>query len=195
MNGAGTLRVQRMTLWELDRDLFRFIHTAFQGSDAWKWVIIAITSMGLGQVQLVGLGLFALKREWRNIAYMCIWAGALSGLLRLVVMKFADRQRPSNFDFAQPLEQVFGRSSFPSGHTTTSFAIAFMLWLLLVEKNPPRWVVPTVLAWALVVSLSRIAAGMHYPLDIVGGICMGAFGAGLSYLLAQRFGWIPRNEN
>lgn len=184
-----------MSLWELDRDLFRFFHTAFQGSEFWRWIIIAVTSTGLGQVQLLGLALVGWKKEWRHQAVMCIWAGAFSGLLRLAVMKFADRQRPSNYDFAQPLEQVFGRSSFPSGHTTTSFAIAFMLWLLCVNKESPRWLVPSVFAWAFLVGLSRIAAGMHYPLDILGGILMGAFGAGAAYLLACRFGWISSEES
>ena len=58
--------------------------------------------------------------------------------------------------------------SFPSGHTL--HAVAFTL--VLVPHYPP-------LAWALVpftllVALSRVVLGLHYPSDVLAGAALGA---------------------
>ncbi len=65
-----------------------------------------------------------------------------------------------------PLEK-----SFPSGHATAAFAIAFGMML-----HNRKW------GWALVVlalyvSLSRIAVGVHYPADVAGGMIVAALAA------------------
>ncbi|MBL4806428.1 MAG: phosphatase PAP2 family protein [Rhodobacteraceae bacterium] len=63
--------------------------------------------------------------------------------------------------------------AFPSGHTTTAFALAGIIWLLADKL----WCKLSVLILAVAVGLSRIAVGAHWPEDI-------AFGAILSWLLA-----------
>jgi undecaprenyl-diphosphatase len=53
---------------------------------------------------------------------------------------------------------------FPSGHSAVAWALAVVIaaWL------PPRWRWLPVTAAALVAA-GRIDAGVHYPLDVVGG--------------------------
>ncbi|HHL40657.1 MAG TPA: phosphatase PAP2 family protein [Deltaproteobacteria bacterium] len=68
-------------------------------------------------------------------------------------------------------------NSFPSGHTTTSFAIAFVL-----ARYYPR-LAPLFYALASLVGLSRVALGSHYPTDIVGGAVLGLASA---YFLVNR---------
>ena len=68
---------------------------------------------------LVGVWLIVRQFQPRE----CWWAmgaTALSGLVRLAIVPLASRERPSNFDFAQPFEPIFGRTSLPSGHATTT---------------------------------------------------------------------------
>jgi membrane-associated phospholipid phosphatase len=58
--------------------------------------------------------------------------------------------------------------SFPSGHA----ARACMLALFAVQLGPV-WLAILMVAWALMVSLSRIITGMHYFSDILAGILLG----------------------
>jgi membrane-associated phospholipid phosphatase len=87
----------------------------------------------------------------------------------LAIVPGVARERPSNFDFAQPFEPIFGRSSMPSGHATTTFALFFMLaWLA-----GPRRTVALAGSWAVLVGFSRVYGGVHYPLDVVAGAALG----------------------
>ncbi|HSI20518.1 MAG TPA: phosphatase PAP2 family protein [Verrucomicrobiae bacterium] len=56
-------------------------------------------------------------------------------------------------------------ASFPSGHTLITFAIAFSIWHSGMHRLG-KWL----LFLSLLIALSRIAAGVHYPTDILGGI-------------------------
>jgi len=57
--------------------------------------------------------------------------------------------------------------SFPSGHTTASFSIATTIAL-----NIPRLTI-IVFTLAMIVGISRIYLGVHYPTDVVAGILLG----------------------
>jgi membrane-associated phospholipid phosphatase len=93
------------------------------------------------------------------------------------------RQRP--FDASGDIDKKIdvGGFSFPSGHTTAAFAIATSLSLAF-----PKWYVigPSFL-WAGSVAYSRMFLGVHYPVDILGGIVVGVGSSFLCYS-AQR--WI-----
>ena len=65
-----------------------------------------------------------------------------------------------------PLEK-----SFPSGHATAAFAMAFGL---LLHNRKWGW---ALVVLALYVSLSRIAVGVHYPSDVAGGMIVAALAA------------------
>jgi membrane-associated phospholipid phosphatase len=130
------------------------------------------------------LGLWWIVRRFSSSA--CWWAVAalaVSGLLRLAIVPWVGRERPSNFAFAQPLEPVFGRTSLPSGHATTTFAVFFMLaWL-----SGPKAALAVMGAWAVAVALSRVYVGVHYPLDVVAGAALGlATASGLASVAFHR---------
>lgn len=74
--------------------------------------------------------------------------------------------------------------SFPSGHSTTIFTVAGVLSLYL-RRSALVWLVPA----ALLVGLSRIAVGVHWPLDVLGGAFGGWLSAVLGTLLAQHWRW------
>ena len=75
--------------------------------------------------------------------------------------------------------------SFPSGHSTTIFTVAGILSLYL-RRSALIWLLA---ATALLIAISRIAVGVHWPLDVLGGAFGGWLSAVLGTLLAQHWRW------
>ena len=78
-------------------------------------------------------------------------------------------------------------SSFPSGHTTSIFALAGLLVLGLPLKD--RRARAVVLAVAVLVGLSRIGVGVHWPVDVLAGASIGWLCAAAGLALARRWTW------
>lgn len=111
---------------------------------------------------------------------------SFSGIASQLIKHLVGRARPRLIDAVGPyhfdlfsLRSVL--ASFPSGHTTTVFAIFGALTLL-----SPRFG-PAFLLLALPVAASRIIVGAHYPSDVGGGIVLGLASALLvARLFARR---------
>ena len=65
--------------------------------------------------------------------------------------------------------------SFPSGHACSSFATAGALTWSLRDKL--RRIGYATLALALLISLSRLYVGVHYPSDVLCGVLIGLLGS------------------
>ena len=109
--------------------------------------------------------------------YAFVFVGVgLPGLMTNLVKRLIGRGRPHLLEDVGHLsfENVFNDwtyQSFPSGHTTTAIALAFVIGFL-----SRRWLLP-LLAVAAVVGVSRVAVGAHYPTDVLGGFVVGMLGA------------------
>ena len=79
----------------------------------------------------------------------------------------------------------YANGSFPSGHATTAGA-AIVVGVLIF----PRLRVPIILA-GLLIGLSRVGVGAHYPSDVVAGLCVGSAFAYVTarFLLRRRVGF------
>lgn len=63
-----------------------------------------------------------------------------------------------------------GSKSFPSGHTSSAFALATSVSLCY-----PKWyVIAPAYVWAFTVGYSRMRLGVHYPTDVLVGALIGA---------------------
>jgi membrane-associated phospholipid phosphatase len=91
-----------------------------------------------------------------------------------------------------PAEQFFQTGpglrmgSFPSGHATAIFAIAG-IWVMSLSRQ--YLLRAGLFAVAVLVGLSRIMVGVHWPLDILAGMFGGWLSAYIGLWLANRRGW------
>jgi len=75
-----------------------------------------------------------------------------------------------------------GSPSFPSGHTSSAFAMATSLSL-----SYPRWyVIAPSYIWAGAVGFSRMDLGVHYPSDVIAGALVGAGSAWLTHVVNKK---------
>lgn len=97
---------------------------------------------------------------------------AVSGLVNSEAKLWFDTPRPDPevirvLDL-RPIES--GSRSFPSGHA--QIALVFWLYLALWARRP--WFTVLAVALAAAISFSRIYLGVHFPIDIAGGLALGA---------------------
>ncbi len=135
-------------------------------------------------VYLVYLVPFLLIYLWfavsRKISLRATLAGVLAweGLSKLVA-KIFDRPRPGLSQIGAK-ELVFHRpdTSFPSDHSAFLMALAVSFYLAGERKLGHLFV-----GLAILVGVSRVGVGLHFPLDILGGWLVGALTAYLIYVI------------
>ena len=122
------------------------------------------------------------KRRVFPIASACVVSGLLGDFIKDYLKHYVRRPRPFlEIPSLEPLIKPPKGFSFPSGHTTLAFAVAFILYRIL----PKRYSIPA-LCMAVLVAFSRLYMGVHYPTDILGGICVGYIAALITEFLYKR---------
>jgi undecaprenyl-diphosphatase len=109
------------------------------------------------------------KRALRQV-FLVLLAVLFSGaVLTFCLKRVVHRERPfvRHADIQKLSEG--GSPSFPSGHTLEAFAMALACVRLFREQRALR----VLFVWATLVGYSRMALGVHYPLDVVGGAGVG----------------------
>ena len=123
----------------------------------------------------------AVKRRAREGLFAGL-ALAGSALLNLGAKHSFARMRPSLWDSIAP-ETTF---SFPSGHAMGSMTLACVC-VLLAWRTRWRWPVTiTALSFTLLVGLSRVYLGVHYPSDILAGWTAASVWAASCFFLVFR---------
>ena len=109
-------------------------------------------------------------------ALFVITFGFCDALSASMIKPFVHRIRPCHnpalADIIRHIVTCGSGFSFPSSHASNHFGMSFfMLGTLQQVRREFKWLI---LLWAILVSLSQIYVGVHYPFDVFAGACLGA---------------------
>lgn len=161
--------VQSGSTMSWDRAVLQSIH-------AWSapvadWFFVIITDFGAG-VAVVTAGLvaimFARKGWWRRAITVAASVGG-AAFINLLLKLLFQRVRPDLW--VSPIVET--GFSFPSGHAMISSAL---LLSLMVVAWSTRWRWLAIIGGGvtiILIGLSRLYLGVHYPTDIMAGWCVG----------------------
>ena len=162
------------------------------GADALSfWQVI--TRLGDGGMLWIALGVFFLFFKPVRRTGCAIGVALFIGfvLCNATLKPLVDRLRPCEAHPGDLLYACPSDPSFPSGHTTASFAAA-----LALTAFHPRWGAAA-LTLAVLVAWSRLYLFVHWPTDVAAGILIGTLGAAVGATLIRRWtapalGRLPR---
>jgi len=170
----------------LDRGWHASVRGYALGHPAWLSTMEVVTHIGDTIVLfLIDAALVALclaRGRWRLALFVTL-VGLIGWAARIGVRELVARPRPADALWS---ERTF---SFPSGHTTNSAIAAGLVMIVLLPslRGTVRVAVATAaVVGALAVGLSRVAGGVHWPSDVLGGLL---FAVGFVSLAAAVFPW------
>jgi undecaprenyl-diphosphatase len=182
---------------DLDRDLLLLLRTAGDLSDPVgpPWLEEMgrdLTALGgvavLTMATLLTGGFFLMRRQWGAMLYL--WAAVGGGIVISGVAKeLFGRPRPE----LVPHGSIVHTASFPSGHSMMA-AVAYLTLGVLIARVLTRrrlkaYVLSVAVLLTVLVGVSRVYMGVHWPTDVAAGWLAGA-GWAVMCLLAAR--WLGR---
>lgn len=157
----------------------------------WKLV----TLLGNGGIFwiLVCLVMLCMKKTRKAGIVMVIALIVNALLVNVCIKNVVARVRPYDaFDDIIRLIEAQKDYSFPSGHTSASFACAFGMYLGL-RKEMKKYSIPFFVI-ATLVGFSRLYLAVHYPSDVLGGVVIGILSAFVALFLLSKMEIYKQNE-
>ncbi|WP_239025044.1 phosphatase PAP2 family protein [Rhodoligotrophos defluvii] len=145
-------------------------------------VLTLITAATIGYLLLLG-------KPRAGFAVLIAVGGGI--LLSTAVKMGIDRPRPELVPYAT----YVSTASFPSGHSMMATVVYLTLAAMLARVRP-RWQTKTyILSWAVLISLlvgvSRVYLGVHWPTDVLAGWTVGSAWALTCWLVTL---WLQRRN-
>jgi len=171
-----TLPIDRPLLLHLHRFASPFLDTFFTnfsylGDPAVLFVVCAVYGLYV-----------AYRRDWSRARFFVVAAGGAS-VINVVGKALVHRVRP---DLWPRIIQETS-FSFPSGHAMGSLAVAMTLIYLYWHQAPQRLMVTVGALYVLLIGLSRLYLGVHFPSDVLAGWLISATWVGILIMFAP---WI-----
>lgn len=165
----------------LDRSSFFYLVDFTQHQPFWQSFFHFFANWGI--ILIILSTIYLLVRGRINALFAAALSMIISTISASIIYLFWQRPRPYvTYAQIQALAGYTSSISFPSAHSFLSFAIATTV-LLYGHKKLGGFM----LAVAILVGFSRVATGVHYPSDVIGGATIGVASGILSYWLMESF--------
>ena len=164
--------------------LFLKLNSVASYSGTFLWANVTI----LGDTLVLLVLALPWIRRHPDLIWPFVCAGVMAFLLSHGLKQLVPLPRPPNllepgsFFLTGPAYQ---HQSFPSGHATSVFMVAAVC-IFSVRSNAMR---AALFVFATLVGFSRIAVGVHWPTDVIGGLIVGWFSAWFAVMISRRFQW------
>ena len=161
LDGEILLQIQQHLRTDMLTPLMKFV--TFLGNGGWFWILCAVVLLAIPKTRKTGYA-----------AVLSLIFGVI--VTNLLLKNIVARPRPfAEIEALIPLIAKPTDFSFPSGHTTASFAVA----LVMLRMLPKKIGIPAVVLAALV-AFSRLYLGVHYPTDVLVGFVVALVGSSLA---------------
>lgn len=173
--------------WNLDSRILLFLQERIR-NPVLTPILTGITMLGNAGAIWIGITIvLCIFKKTRRIGIICVCSIVISFLINNLILKnLVGRIRP--YEVITGLQLLVAKpidASFPSGHTSSSFSVA---WVLL--RNMPKRYGILFVVLAAVIGFSRLYLGVHYPTDVLIGMISGSGCAYLAEFLIK--GWKQR---
>jgi undecaprenyl-diphosphatase len=160
-------------LLELDYQLTRKMRIA-ERPGGWRTLAALLAHSGDSWLWLLGLAVVWLagNEYWKARAVVLALGTLLTAVIVLAIKFLVRRKRPEGewggiYRSTDP-------HSFPSGHAVRAVMLA-----VLALGMGPAWLAVSMVLWAPLVSLARVAMGLHYLSDVLAGMVFGVVMGGV----------------
>lgn len=148
----------------MNKKIFLKMYNTAKSNKFIKEITIGVARVSSWVFFLVyALLIFTLFLDKNDKLYMVIVIPALTIAVNMLARKTLKRPRPFDELNIKPLLPHSNVYSFPSNHCASALIIAAAVYY--VNPYAGMWVA----MMAVVTGLSRIAAGLHYPVDVLAG--------------------------
>ena len=161
LDGEILLQIQQHLRTDMLTPFMKIV--TFLGNGGWFWILCAVVLLAVPKTRKTGYA-----------AVLSLIFGVI--VTNLLLKNIVARPRPfAEIEALIPLIAKPTDFSFPSGHTTASFAVA----LVMLRMLPKKIGIPAVVLSALV-AFSRLYLGVHYPTDVLTGFVVALVGSSLA---------------
>ena len=163
-------------LWRTDEAARDGLHRYAVTHSGFVGAMQLISDSGSGLAWIVVMGFVVVWLLWRRLPRLALFVvitGVGSSVLNGVVKAAVNRLRP---DLVDPVAQEQGLS-FPSGHAQAAMVgyLVLLLVFLPVLRGAWRSIAKAFAVFmVLAIGFSRVALGVHFVSDVVGGFVLGA---------------------
>ena len=160
----------------LDDSAARWLNERIQGEDGVIGLLEVISFLGkpIFLTFAIGIpGIWVLRHGGTKLAIFlavtCLGGGAVDTVVKVAV----GRPRP---ELDEPITEAFG-NSFPSGHSMQAvvcYGALLLVFLPLLRGRHRTIAIAAYVALVLAIGFSRLALGVHFISDVLGGYALGA---------------------